>query len=66
MILKRVRAFACTFLFCTKAKEQYCKSHPADKTRLVLTIIGGNDKVNPSVNAYNITDIGKFQRFSYS
>ena len=29
-----------------------------DKTRLMLTIIGGNNKVNTSVNAYDITDVG--------
>ena len=32
-------------------------SFPAYKTRLVLTVIGCNNEVNPSVNAYNITNV---------
>ena len=30
----------------------------AYKSRLMLTVIGGNNKVNASVNANNIADIG--------
>ena len=33
-------------------------SFAADKARPVLTVIGGNDKVNTSVDADNIADIG--------
>jgi len=39
-------------------------SFPAYKSRLVLTVIGCNNEVNTSVNAYNITDVRNITFFN--